>query len=111
VGRFVKGEVVIIPFPFSDLSNAKKRPALVVCDLPMNDLLLCQITSRDRSDGYSVELAGSDFASGGLSRTSYVRFHHLFTGHASQVLYPAGTVSSAKMTQVIDEIVDLLRSS
>ncbi len=43
---FVKGDVVIVPFPFSDLTEAKRRPALVVAVLQGNDLILCQITSR-----------------------------------------------------------------
>ena len=34
MGKFVKGDIVVIPFPFTDLSDAKKRPAFVVADLP-----------------------------------------------------------------------------
>ena len=46
MAEFVKGEVVVIPFPFSDLSGSKKRPALVLADLEGDDILLCQITSQ-----------------------------------------------------------------
>ncbi len=46
MGRFVKGDVVIMPFPFSDLSASKKRPALVVASLAGDDVILCQITSH-----------------------------------------------------------------
>lgn len=46
MGAFVKGDVVVVPFPFSDLSAAKRRPALVVAALSGNDVILCQITSR-----------------------------------------------------------------
>jgi len=45
MARFVKGDVVVIPFPFSDLSQAKRRPALVLAELEGNDRILCQITS------------------------------------------------------------------
>ena len=31
--RFVKGDVVVVPFPLSDLSRAKRRPALVIADI------------------------------------------------------------------------------
>ncbi len=46
MGRFVKGDVVVTPFPFSDLQVAKRRPALVVATFPGDDVLLCQITSQ-----------------------------------------------------------------
>lgn len=45
MGKFVKGDIVIVPFPFSDLSSSKKRPAMVISDLKGDDIILCQITS------------------------------------------------------------------
>ena len=46
MARFVRGDVVVVPFPFSDLTQTKRRPALVLKDLPGEDLILCQITSQ-----------------------------------------------------------------
>jgi len=46
MARFVVGDVVIVPFPFSDLTQTKRRPALVVAGLSGEDLILCQITSQ-----------------------------------------------------------------
>jgi len=48
--KFIKGDVVVIPFPFSDLTGAKRRPAFVVTDLPDDDIILCQITIGHVSD-------------------------------------------------------------
>jgi mRNA interferase MazF len=53
MGRFVKGDVVVLPFPFSDLSATKRRPALVVAALRGDDIILSQITTANNSDGYS----------------------------------------------------------
>jgi len=50
MARFVKGDVVVIPFPISDLSQAKRRPALVLTNLEGDDLILCQITSQQVRD-------------------------------------------------------------
>ncbi|WP_242716914.1 hypothetical protein [Microcoleus vaginatus] len=45
MATFVKGDVVVVPFPFSDLTQAKRRPALILATLEGKDLILCQITS------------------------------------------------------------------
>lgn len=56
MGKPVIGEVVVLPFPQTDLQLGKRRPALVVADLTGDDLILCQITTQSRQDGgLSVE--------------------------------------------------------
>ena len=40
------GDVVLAPFPFTDLSEIKVRPAVVVADVGTQDWVLCEITSR-----------------------------------------------------------------
>lgn len=57
----VKGDVVVVPFPFSDLTQAKRRPALVVAQLEGDDLILCQITSQQVRDAHAVVLTDEDF--------------------------------------------------
>ena len=64
--EFVKGDVVVLPFPFSDLSKSKKRPALVAAILKGDDIILCQITSEARVDSYSIALVSSDFKKGSV---------------------------------------------
>jgi mRNA interferase MazF len=108
MGAFVTGDVVVAPFPFSDLSAAKKRPALVVATLTGNDVILCQITSRAVADSYAVPLTDSDFTSGGLRQTSNVRPNRLFTAESSIILYRAGTISATKMQEVRAKLVQIL---
>ena len=67
MGKPVVGEVVVLPFPQTDLRAGKRRPALVVADLTGDDLILSQITSQSRRDGYSVALASEDFERGHLN--------------------------------------------
>ena len=64
MGGLVKGDVVVVLFPFSDLSSVKKRPALVLATPDSDDVILCQITSRLVSDRYAILIGEADFSSG-----------------------------------------------
>lgn len=59
MARFIKGDVVVVPFPFSNLTDTKKRPALVIAALSGDDLILCQITSQMVRDRDAISLEGS----------------------------------------------------
>ncbi len=67
MAEFIKGDVVILPFPFSDITQAKRRPAVVFANLRGDDLILCQITSQTVSDDYAIKIDNSDFSMGGLN--------------------------------------------
>ena len=66
------GDVVIIPFPYSDLSQSKRRPALVLAAVGRGDFLLCQITSKQYDDLYALSLKEGDFLSGGIRLESFI---------------------------------------
>ena len=105
----VKGDVVVVPFPFSNLTFSKRRPALVLADLEGDDLILCQITSRDSTDRHSVPLLDSDFASGSLKQLSNVRPNKLFTADKSIILYKVGTLRQSKLAEAIGKLVLVLQ--
>ena len=106
----MKGDVVVAPFPFSDLTSAKRRPPLVVATFRGDDVLLCQITSRAVTDEYAVAIAREDFAAGGLRRDSNARSNRLFTADAEIILYKAGTLAPGKLHEVIARIVQIVTS-
>ncbi len=109
MGGFVKGSVVVLPFPFSDLSASKKRPALVVAVVPpYGDLILCMITSRGAKDANAISISRSDFVVGGLPRESNVRPNRLFTADPAIVLRAAGKLTEEKMDEVVTEIVRII---
>jgi len=70
MAKFIKGDVVVIPFPFSDLTQTKRRPALVISALEGDDVILCQITSRTIRDNYAIPLEDKDFKTGELKQSS-----------------------------------------
>ncbi len=110
MGAFVKGDIVVAYFPFSDLSGAKKRPALVVATLSGDDIILCQITSQSTVDSYVVPLIDRDFSQGGLRQKSNVRPNRLFTAESSIIEYRAGTVTQAKMQEVLVKLIQILNA-
>lgn len=108
MGKFVKGEVVTLPFPFSNLTGSKKRLAFVTSEPMGDDIMLCQITAS-RNDTYSIELTRSDFASGSLPQDpSYIRPNKIFTSDVSVILNKNGIVKAAKYSEVRDRIVSII---
>ncbi|MHB1404642.1 MAG: type II toxin-antitoxin system PemK/MazF family toxin [Desulfitobacteriaceae bacterium] len=106
MGQFVKGDVVVIPFPFSDLSSSKRRPALVLAGLRGNDIILCQITSKEIHDDYAIPLLTREFQEGNLNQDSNIRPNRLFTADESIVISKAGTISNHKIGMVIDKLIE-----
>ena len=100
MGKPLVGEVVVLPFPQTNLQAGKRRPALVVADLPGDDVILCQITSQPRNDGFSVPLPMSDFERGQLSVDSFIRPQRLFTVESSVILYAVGRIKNPKLQEV-----------
>ena len=104
-----RGSVVLVPFPFSDLSQAKRRPAVVLADAERGDWILCQVTSKSYSDARAVELTDADFEQGSLRLVSYARPAKLFTAHESLFLSEAGVLGAEALKRITDEVVSVIR--
>ncbi|MFW5693251.1 MAG: type II toxin-antitoxin system PemK/MazF family toxin [Thermoguttaceae bacterium] len=103
------GSVVLVRFPFSDLSTSKLRPAVVLADVDRDDWILCQVTSNAYADPRAVKIADSDFASGSLMRTSYARPGKLFSANTAIMQRVVGSLAAAKHEAVVDAVVSILR--
>jgi mRNA interferase MazF len=111
MARFVKGDIVIIPFPFSDLSGSKRRPAFVLSSLPGDDdIILCQITSKAAKDKYSITLSLQDFKTGRLPLESYIRPNRIFTADKKIILRKAGSVKSLLVSEVVNTIIRIIEN-
>lgn len=109
MATFVKGDVVVVPFPFSDLTQAKRRPALVISKLDGDDLILCQITSQAIKDNYAIALDDKDFETGSLKQPSNVRPNRIFTADSNIILYKVGNLKVEKLTAIIEKLIEIIR--
>lgn len=108
MGKFIKGDVVVLPFPFTDLSSAKKRPALIIADLNGDDYIMLQITSKNIHDAYSIPLLNSDFLSGTLNQSSNIRPNKIFTLDEKLILYKIGHINVSKFAECISKIYSII---
>ena len=105
------GSVVLVPFPFSDLSQSKRRPAVVLAAAERGDGILCQVTSKGYADARAVELTEDDFAQGSLRLTSYARPAKLFTAHESLFVSEAGVLRAESLKRITNEVVSIIQRS
>ena len=109
MARFIKGDIVVIPFPFSDLSGSKKRPALVVATMQGDDVILCQITGQFTRDDYAIPLTTNEMKQGALNQpVSHIRPNRLFTADSAIINRKVAALKDDTLQEVIDAIIDII---
>lgn len=80
---YEQGEIIIVPFPFSDLSSIKQRPVLVLSKTSDNkaadDIITCGITSNLKDSRYSIFVENRDIEHGIIPTKSRIKVDKLFT--------------------------------
>lgn len=108
-----RGDLVLLPFPFSDLSDQKRRPAIVVSPDRLhratNDRIVVAVTSNLQPGwpGEPLPLSSRDLSTGKLPRPSLILPSKLFTVHRSLVVKTLGRVKPAKMTSILETVAGL----
>jgi len=105
------GAIVLVRFPFSDLSQTKLRPAVVLADVGRGDRLLCQVTSKPYGDSLAIPLEQTAFLSGSLRLTSYARPGKLFTASRDLITAEVAVLKPETLKRIIEAVVDLLRGA
>ena len=103
--RYRRGDIVLVSFPFTDLSSSKRRPALVVSpdtfNQAMQDVVLAAITSQ-ATEGLAIE--PGDCIDGILPKRSVVKPAKLFTIHTTLVLKKICALRPEKLSAILTEI-------
>jgi len=108
VGTLARGSVVLVPFPFSDLSQAKLRPAIVLAEAGRNDWILCQVTSRPYGDDRAIAITDQDFETGGLRVASVARPGKLFTAHTTLLTAEVGRLRAIAFERIRQGVISVL---
>lgn len=109
MGAFAKGDIVLFPFPYTDLTNRKLRPCLVLSSTMGEDIILCQITSKQaRKDDYAIELKQEETLNGSLAIDSYIRANMLFTAATKQIRMKYCAIANEKYARVVEAIHRLI---
>lgn len=114
MGTFAKGDVVLFPFPYTNLKGQKLRPCLVLSDEMNDDILLCQITSQKvKADEFSIELKKDETIDGTLIIDSFIRCNMLFTCDKSDIKKVICRVDEEKYIKIslmINRIISIDKS-
>jgi len=111
IKNLAKGDVISVPFPFSDASATKRRPALVIAESDSNNIIVCPITSKPGRD-YEIKLADQDFKVGKLNLSPcYIRPNIIATVDKNNVIRHVGKLKEEKVNEVITAIIEILQNS
>ncbi len=109
----MKGKVVLVPFPFDDLSTTKVRPAVCLTDAvgPHRHVIMAFISSRMPVDQLETDLilnsGDADFAMTGLLVTSTLRLHRLMTVTTALIKRELGELSPKMQDEVANKLQKL----
>ena len=110
-----KGDVVLISFPFTDLTSLKVRPALVISNDSyngiQNDIVLLLITSkvsRVTQDDYLLKATNTEFKETGLRQTSVFRVGKIQTLNKTLLVSRLGFVGPCILVEIENRLRDLL---
>jgi mRNA interferase MazF len=108
---FEQGEIVLIPFPFTDLTTSKQRPVLVLSKTQYNkkfkDFISCGITSNIKDVECSVLIDQEDLISGFLPVPSMIKVDKIFTLEKSLAIKSIGKIKPEIWKKVRDELFKL----
>jgi mRNA interferase MazF len=101
--KYNQGDVILVPFPFSDQINSKKRPAVIISGKNTRDLIVAKITSVLSNDENSFLLKDSSLTFK-IDNPSEVRTNSLLTIEKKLVIKKIGSIKALEMSLILDKV-------
>ena len=106
---FNQRDIVLLPFPYSDLTGAKLRPALIISNKKLNiseDRICCLITSNEpKNDCILID----SIEEGKLPFKSWIKPHRLFTINEKIIKRKICTITESFHKSIISNINDYIK--
>ena len=103
-----RSAIVTARFPFSDLSDSRIRPAVVLASAGREDWLLGQVTTNADVDSLAIELTNDSLDRGFLRNVSYFRPNKLFTSSEDLIIRPVARLKSEVFNRLLEATMDIL---
>ena len=107
---FVKGDIIVIEFPYSHLKEYKRRPVLILKVPKGEDVIVLQITSSSYEKSVEIPIKREDFSKGGLKRDSFTRLDKIASIEKSLIKYKIGSLKQEKFNEILDKICFFLKN-
>lgn len=111
MASYQRGDIVAVQFPFTDISQTKKRPAIIISNDAINatgDYLLVQVTSQVKMDHLSILIKNSDLVGKPLPLKSFVRIHKVFLLNESLILHRITSLNPSFLNLLTRELLKLI---
>jgi len=107
--RLVKGDIIVIDFPFSSLKESKRRPVLILKVPKGDDVIVNQITASSYEKSAEIRIENKDFKKGNLKRESFVRIDKMGSIEKSLVKYKIGSLKYEKFNEILNRVILFLK--
>ncbi|MEK6856078.1 MAG: type II toxin-antitoxin system PemK/MazF family toxin [Nanoarchaeota archaeon] len=109
---YEQGEILMVPFPFSDLSSIRQRPVLVLSkkedNINSEDIITCGITSNLKDSKYGILIENENLQSGSIPKKSRIKVNKLFTVHKEIIIKSLARINLKKWIEVKKEFLSLI---
>ena len=106
----VRGDIVVVDFPFSNLVQAKRRPVLIIKIPKGEDMIVSPLTGKSYQKDVEISINEEDFIIGKLKVKSYLRIDKLFSIEKSLVKYRIGSLKKEKFSNILNKIIYFLKN-
>ena len=105
----VKGDIIVIEFPYSNQKVSKRRPVLILKVPQGEDVLVLQITSSSYERSLEISIKKEDFKRGGLKNNSNVRIDKIASIDKSLIKYKIGSLKKEKFDKIVNDLCNYLK--